>query len=197
MKIYAELTSSTLNTQEPARIVWPDSCWLLSDRPLYIPDFAPCFVAVTAMAGKIGRLGKCIAPRFAHRYVAQWSAALIIIPQPVFERILKGESPQSADLCFDNSLVIGDWLPEPPQRLCINCQSPDGTDATDSAAYDTAPVFSALVNLSARNTLKMGDVIIAANPAVFRAWSVPEGASLTIGTSEDISASAILSTRFK
>lgn len=196
MKIYAEITSP-LNPQEPARIVWPDSCWLLSDRPLYIPDFAPEFTAVTAMAGKIGRLGKCIAPRFAHRYVAQWTAALIIIPRPLCDRIIKGESPQSADLCFDNALVLGDWMPEPPQRLCINFQSPDGPEAADSVAYDSDPVFSALVNLSARNTLKMGDVIIAANPDTFRAFAVQEGASLTIGTSDDISATTVLSTRFK
>ena len=48
-----------------------DSSVLYTGRPFFIPDFARRFVAAPTIVVRTGRLGKCIAPKFAHRY---WDA---------------------------------------------------------------------------------------------------------------------------
>ncbi len=194
MKIYAEFTSLP-NPQEPAKAIWPDSCWLLSDRPLYIPDFASEFVAITALAGKIGRLGKCIASRFAHRYVAQWTVAFIILPKHVFDCICNEESFDAADLCFDNAVVLGEWNQEPPEALRLAVLRPGRESLYTDFNSDTAPLYSALVRLSTRNTLKMGDVILA--PVIASQSGLEEGLTLSVSDTADSSATPMLSTRFK
>lgn len=180
MKIYTELH---FRTQEPGIIIWPDSCWLLSNRPLYIPDFAPEFAAIPALAVKNSRLGKNVAPRFAPRYMAEWTAALILLPARAIRAMKRGMTPAASETCFDNALVIGDWqpgcvpadmhvkafLPAPttPVTTARGSSAPDSCHgAPDIRADYTAPpcmdeAARNLCNLSKTNTLKMGDMIMA------------------------------------
>lgn len=89
--------------------MWADSCWLLSDRPLYIPDFAERYIAVPALAVKAGRLGKGIPARFSLRYIGDWTAALIILPADILQDFRNGLPIDTALLSFDNAVVLGDW----------------------------------------------------------------------------------------
>ena len=164
MKIYAQFTS---NRQEPAHLIWPDSCWLLSDRPLYIPDFAPRFAAIPALAAKAGRLGKNVAPRFAGRYLTRWTSALIILPQSAIDLLDNGGVPPADQYCFDNAIVIGNWLLSdeiPPFDLYISNPRSSDADISLSIAPDKEPVVRALCDLTRYNTLKMGDIIMAPLP---------------------------------
>ena len=75
MKIFAlEYPLSATDSGHTPFRVWPDSCWILSRRPVFVPGFAPRFIGVPAIAVKISRLGKCVEPRFAPRYYAEWTA---------------------------------------------------------------------------------------------------------------------------
>lgn len=165
MKIYAEFPITGDRATIP--LIWPDSCWLLSDRPLYIPDFAPEFVAIPALACKVGRLGKCVAPRFASRYAGSWTAALIILPESALQLLSEGVMPRCSEWCFDNSLVIGDWQAEPLRSLDISVEPADKwvpaglSVLTESAS---AALMQSLCNLSEHNTLKMGDLILVPLP---------------------------------
>ncbi|HAO63855.1 MAG TPA: 2-hydroxyhepta-2,4-diene-1,7-dioate isomerase, partial [Porphyromonadaceae bacterium] len=51
---------------------------LVGNKPFFIPDFAPEFVLHPALAVRIDRLGKNIAPRFAHRYYQSASACAVV-----------------------------------------------------------------------------------------------------------------------
>lgn len=198
MKIYASFPTSG---QEPGRIIWPDSCWLLSDRPLYIPDFAPRFVAVAMAAYKIGRLGKCVAPRFASRYIAEYSAALVISPADVPEKIKAGQPLSFGEYCYDNAVVIGNWRHDPPQS--ISCQSsplspaaaesanPAEVEISVSAMPPADALASAIKDLSAYNTLKMGDVILL--PLDLPHIPLLENLQVTLKSDD----STLVTTRFK
>ncbi|MDE6010320.1 MAG: hypothetical protein K2F87_02580 [Muribaculaceae bacterium] len=199
MKIYAEFPSTA---QEPGRIVWPDSCWLLSDRPLFVPDFAPIFMAQPMYAAKIGRLGKCVAPRFAARYVTRLTAALVILPADALRRISSGIPLPPEDYCFDNAVVIGDWqegdaLPD----LGIDMLYPAGAELTD--VMTLAPgiprhypaLTEAIVTLSQRNTLKMGDVILIPMPV--EPIPLTEEARINIAPASPEAPLPFLITRFK
>ena len=60
-----------LNNQipgEPVIFSKPDSALLLKNKPFFIPEFAKDFHHEVEVVVKINRLGKNIAPEFAHRY---------------------------------------------------------------------------------------------------------------------------------
>lgn len=148
-------------------MVLPDSCRLQSRRPLFIPDFAECFIAIPALGVKIGRVGKSIARRFAMRYASQYCASLIILPLSAKESIKKGEQPPMKDLCFDNAIVIGEMLDNPPvcsslmamldNEIILHCDNPE---------LNLDNFEEAVAEISRRNTLKNGDIILLPSPKV-------------------------------
>ncbi len=148
-------------SQKRVTLFWPDSCWLLSNRPLYIPDFKPEFRALPAAAWKIGRLGKSVAPRFADRYLGAFTSALIILPADAWQGLQNEMLPAPADYCFDNSIVVGDWGDARKSRLSLRVQDEAGditeTELTLPSDEDTR---AALSRMSARNTIKMGDLLL-------------------------------------
>ena len=56
----------------PHSYLMADSSILYTGRPFFVPDYAQRFVATPTIVVRTGRLGKCIAPKFAHRY---WDAS--------------------------------------------------------------------------------------------------------------------------
>lgn len=180
--------------------MWPDSCWLLSNRPLYIPDFASSFKAIPMLAVKIGRLGKNVAPRFVSRYICQRTAALVILSSEALTRIQKGEPLNTFEYCFDNAVVLGDWSDSEtlfPITLEVMNPTDNATSKLqmpESRAIDTDGIIQAIVRLSRRNTLKMGDVVMV--PLAFPEVLLEEGMRISI-SSDSTDPTALLFTRFK
>ena len=54
--------------EEPVIFLKPDSALLKDGKPFFLPDFSTDLQYETEVVVHICRLGKCIAPRFAHRY---------------------------------------------------------------------------------------------------------------------------------
>lgn len=216
----AGLTPSLSDGASPLHtwIYWPDSCWLLSNRPLFVPDFAPEFVAIPAVAAKIGRLGKSIALRFASRYISEFTAAFIILPVRAISEFEKGKIPTPADICFDNAIVMGDWHKIEPENLDKNLNfqlsvKNSGNEVSSSSLEaNFKGIFSLISEVSKTNILKMGDVILfpafsdaesASSPG--SAFPISEGVSAKItllspslpDTPDIIPAPPLLSTNFK
>lgn len=171
-------------------LVWPDSCRLISERPLFIPDFDSEFYAIPAVAAKIGRIGKCVAPRFAPRYICEIAPALFILPQSAVSVLKENKAPRQALLCFDNAIVTGDWQEfnaessiDPHIELDIRYYGAKITDSPEhSAAVFNMNLFSPLLaGFSRRNTLKTGDMAII--PAAPPSPALKEGASIEIRSS--------------
>ncbi|MDE6271984.1 MAG: hypothetical protein K2M31_03150 [Muribaculaceae bacterium] len=190
-------------------LIWPDSCWILSNRPVFIPDFDEYFIGVPALAGKIGRLGKTIAPKFARRYIGSLSAAIIILSKNVEKTLEAGNIPAGSSICFDNSIILGDWvdidnneIPEKPLTLRLEEFFIPDIDKEDRDApwYDfeikIAPesLFSTIVETSRRHTLKMGDIIL--HPLVNYSIDLRENENIRISIPE-LSPTPILTTKFK
>lgn len=190
MKMFSRF--SLRDGKEPVTVVWPDSCMLLSDRPLYVPDFAPDFVALPMAAYKGCRLGKNIAPRFAGRYLAEFTAALCVMPLRAFESVARGESPAGSDLCFDHAVVIGDWKYRCPGRFVITA---DGlcTGNFEAPRPSEGIAAEALATFSQTNTIKMGDVLMV--PLPLNPMPVDEGSRISILDPD--TNDTLLITRFK
>ena len=64
-----------------------DSSVLYTGRPLFIHDFASGFMAAPSIVVRMGRLGKCIAPKFAHRYWDAFTAAFAVMLCVVYSQV--------------------------------------------------------------------------------------------------------------
>ena len=147
-------------------------------------------MAIPALAAKIGRIGKCVATRFADRYVGELTASAQVIPRRALAAIADNRPVAQSMLCFDNAVAIGDWQPaalREPISLDITFthDSPphDARDKTCHSAIDAdiRQVYELIADASKTNTIKMGDIFVT--PFYRLATSVAPATSLKISLS--------------
>lgn len=114
--------------------VLADSAANRNNRPMFVPDFArEGWVVEVLPAVRIGRLGKFIAPRFAHRYI-QDILLTAFLHQP------DGDPVAPLACLFDGALTLGN--PIPNSAFC-NPHSSEASSA-DAAAIYRAPTTGTL-----------------------------------------------------
>ena len=80
-----------------------DSSLAKSGKPWFLPEFAPEFTYQTHIVIRIGRLGKNIARRFAHRYVDAVTVGATVTACGIADNAIAK--------AFDGAAMIGDFLP--------------------------------------------------------------------------------------
>ena len=68
MKVIGFTGNYDKREEVPQSYLMADSSILYTGRPFFVPDYAQHFVATPTIVVRTGRLGKCIAPKFAYRY---------------------------------------------------------------------------------------------------------------------------------
>lgn len=198
MKFLAPLTHFSPKSESPEKtglLLWPDSCILPSGRPLFLPDFAEEFKIVPAFAVRITRLGKCVAPRFAHRYFTHYAPASLLMSSNALKKLENLILPSPDDYCFDSSVVVGNWLPADNLEVFsafTSFISPD-LSSKDNFSLSINVIYEAIALASLRSTLKIGDVILIPFPE--SGITAQENSSLSILPSED--SSPTLYTKYK
>lgn len=122
--------------------VIPDSAIGRDSQPWFLPDFGSNWRGYEAVAVRIGRLGKGIAPKFAERYVDAMTTIWV------------AEADQCPALDFmDGRVVTGEWQqPQPGESLNA--------------------LLALVVEASKFATLKNGDIIAMAIPNTLRAIEI-------------------------
>jgi len=145
-----------------------DSSILYSPRPFFVPDFAPRFVAMPSIVVRTSRLGKCIAPRFAHRYWDAVTAAYNVRACGADGGATSAEEA-ALDRAFDGAAVVGEWVSvstlddvlHTPVQFAVN-----GTPVADCCLADLQTgVDDLLAQLSVRCSIKMGDLLLTGDCA--------------------------------
>lgn len=158
------------------KTVWyemSESCVLRSGNPFFVPDFDPDFSVHPSVVYRIGRLGKNIAPRFASRYLEAAGAAAAVVARDSLKALRNAGLPWSAAVSFDRSCFIGNLKPiDAFINKTIDFSLGDSIFSYDLRAL-SLPVEEVVALLSRNNTLKNGDLILAA--------IAPEGFSLVPG----------------
>lgn len=147
----------------------PDSALLRDGKPFFLPNFSSEIAYQLCVVVRIGRLGKCIAPRFAHRYYSEVTLGIDWIARDMQTPLLKACWSQELCRSFDNSATIGTFVPldelggdvqSLPFRLCI-----DGvTVCEDSTSQMIHHVDETLSYVSQYMTVKMGDLLFTGAP---------------------------------
>ena len=158
MKVIGFTGNYGMEDMLPQTYLMADSSILYSGRPLFVPDFAREFVARPTIVVRTGRLGKCIAAKFAHRYWDAFTAAFSVMA-------VDGDQPalSALDRAFDGAAMVGDWVEatsvadplHQPVEVMI-----DGTVVSSYCLADMQhPLDRMLAGVSTRCSIKMGDLL--------------------------------------
>lgn len=140
-----------------------DSAIIRSNKPFFVPNFAQSFSGIAAIVLHIDRLGKHIAPRFAHRYCHSVSPAIKVnasglsLAQP-------SESTSALSSSFDGGLLLGDDMPITDIKTINNAKVTIARNDESHTALTLnemgIDISNVISQLSVYFTLKMGDMIV-------------------------------------
>ncbi len=108
---HRELNGAAALPQSPVIFMKPDSAILKGGKPFFIPDFAERFDYEAELVVRINKLGKNIAPRFAHRYYDAVTVGVDITARDLQERFRREGLPWELCKGFDGSAVLGEFVP--------------------------------------------------------------------------------------
>lgn len=156
------------NPTEPVVFMKPDTALLKNNKPFYVPDFSSELHYETELIIKINRIGKNIAPRFAHRYYSEIGLGVDFTARDL-QRKLKAEGkPWEICKAFDNSAVIGNFIPvesvENVQDIRFSLELNGKTVQQGHSADMIFPINELVAYVSRFFTLKIGDILFTGTP---------------------------------
>jgi fumarylpyruvate hydrolase len=157
------------NPTEPVVFMKPDSALLKHNKPFFIPDFTDELHYETELIIKINRLGKNIAKRYAHRYYAEVGLGVDFTARDIQRRLKASGHPWEIAKAFDNSAVIGNFLPvaeiEEIQNIVFHLDINGKTVQRGNSKDMIFPVDELIAYTSRFFTLKIGDILFTGTPA--------------------------------
>lgn len=140
----------------------PDSCISRSGNPFFVPDSGSEYMAFPSAAFRICRLGKNIATRFAPRYYDEATLGFSVVALDTLRALRAERLPWTHAVAFDRSCLLGDFIPADQFRriaeFSISCGDFSSSYSPAESAID---IDSVIALISADNTLKTGDIILA------------------------------------
>jgi len=157
------------NPVEPVVFMKPDTALLKNNKPFYIPDFSSELHYETELIIRFNRIGKNIQSKFAYRYFDEIGLGVDFTARDL-QRKLKAEGkPWEICKAFDNSAVVGDFLPVSELKDIQNIQfhlDINGITVQQGDSKDMIfPVNELIAYVSRFFTLKIGDILFTGTPA--------------------------------
>ena len=155
--------------KEPVLFMKPDTALLKDGKPFFLPPFSERNEYETELVVRISRLGKNIAPRFAHRYYDAVTVGIDFTARDLQARLRAEGSPWEISKGFDGSAVVGDFIPV--DEVAGNLQDLhfslriDGKEVQRGHTADMIfPVDEMIAYISRFYTLRMGDLLFTGTP---------------------------------
>lgn len=140
----------------------PDSAVIKTNKPFFLPHFATTFTGRPALALHIDRLGKHIAPRFAHRYCLAIAPAIKVTASSI-DTVQQCEQHSALVHGFDGALLLGDFAPVDDTTGINNIivtMEINGEKSSGSLDKMGINYQELLAQLSTYFTFKMGDILL-------------------------------------
>lgn len=159
----------TQENKEPVIFMKPDSALLKDGKPFFIPDFSKEVHYETELVVRINRLGKNIAPRFAHRYYDAVTVGIDFTARDLQRKFREVGNPWELCKGFDNSAAIGTFVPvdrfADVQNLNFSLNI-DGQQVQRGSTSDMLfRIDDIIAYVSRFVTLKIGDLLFTGTPA--------------------------------
>lgn len=179
MKIFRIIENPTDELEGIAWHMLPDSTLLRTDNPLFIPDFDCDFRAYPVLAVRIDRLGKSIAPRFAHRYFNEATIGFTLRAENLLARLRALGMPWDKAVAFDKSCILGQFLSLTalfhPSLITLRIGSRCEEMKLD---FKTNHIYETIAAVSENNTVKTGDLVLM--PVADKGRRLNRGENLTV-----------------
>lgn len=156
--------------QEPVIFLKPDSAILKDGKPFFIPDFSNEVHYETEVVVRICRLGKDIAPRFAHRYYDAVTVGIDFTARDLQRKFREVGNPWELCKGFDNSAAIGTFIPleqagADVQNLDFHLTIDDKEVQRGNTRNMLFKIDEIISYVSRFMTLKIGDLLFTGTPA--------------------------------
>ena len=154
---------------EPVIFLKPDSAILPKKHPFYIPEFSDEIHYEVEILVKINRLGKHIAPKFAHKYYDEIGLGIDFTARDLQTKLKEKGLPWEKAKGFDGSAVISKFIPKSTFKDLTNISfsleknkelMQDGN--TNAMLWK---IDELIAYISTFMTLKIGDIIFTGTPA--------------------------------
>lgn len=160
----------TLYKEREAPVVFTkaDSALLKDGKPFFVPSFTQRCEYETELVVRICRLGRSIAPRWAHRYYDAVTVGIDFTARDLQQQFRAQGLPW--DLCkgFDGSAAVGEWVPKDRfadvQNIRFHMDLNGQTVQRGHTAEMLTGVDELVSYISRFFTLKMGDLIFTGTP---------------------------------
>jgi 2-keto-4-pentenoate hydratase/2-oxohepta-3-ene-1,7-dioic acid hydratase in catechol pathway len=163
-----ELHANEQLPQEPVIFLKPDSALLKDSKPFFIPDFSKQVDYETELVVRICRLGKNIAPRFAHRYYDAVTIGIDFTARDLQRKFRAEGKPWELSKGFDNSAAIGDFVPverfKDVQNLDFHLDIDGNTVQKGNTRDMIFKIDEIIAYVSQFYTLKIGDLLYTGTP---------------------------------
>jgi fumarylpyruvate hydrolase len=156
------------NPTEPVVFMKPDTALLKNNKPFFIPDFTEELHYEKELIIKFNRLGKNIDTVFSSRYYAEVGLGVDFTARDL-QRKLKAEGkPWELSKAFDNSAVIGNFLPvtefDDVQNITFRLDINGKTVQNGNSSEMIFPINELVAYVSRFFTVKIGDILFTGTP---------------------------------
>lgn len=160
----------TQENREPVIFMKPDSAILKDGKPFFVPNFSHEVHYETEVVVRICRLGKNIAPRFAHRYYDAVTVGIDFTARDLQRKFREAGNPWELCKGFDNSAAIGTFISlEQAGGDLQNLDFHLDIDGCEVQRGNTADMLfkidDIIAYVSRFMTLKIGDLLFTGTPA--------------------------------
>ena len=156
-------------TESPVLFMKPDTAVLHAEQGFYVPDFSENIHHEIELLVKINKIGKHIAPEFAHTYYSEISLGIDFTARDLQSHCKTKGLPWEKAKAFDNSALIGTWLPKEDfgDINAINFHlNKNGTTVQQANTLLMLWKTDELIaHISTYFTLKTGDIIFTGTPS--------------------------------
>ncbi len=149
-----------------------DSCLLNGGKPLFIPDWTTALGVTPCSIIRVSRMGKEIAPRFAHRYYDAIAPGMDFVAMDILAQAQHDQRSWTKALAFDYSLALGQWIAKE-----------EWEKAQKDEQFSAEPIIrpeEAIAEVSKWMTIRQGDMIYIQQAQPPRAVQMDEVITATI-----------------
>lgn len=155
--------------EKPTIFMKPDSALLRENRPFFIPRFSNQIEHEVELVVRINRLGRNIAPRFAHRYYSEVALGVDFTARDLQNQCKQLGAPWEIAKAFDNSAVVSDFISldelSDIQDIHFSLQKNGQIQQQGHTKDMLFSVDNLIAYISQFFTLKIGDLIFTGTPA--------------------------------
>jgi 2-keto-4-pentenoate hydratase/2-oxohepta-3-ene-1,7-dioic acid hydratase in catechol pathway len=155
--------------EEPVVFMKPDTALLRDNAPFFHPDFSQDIHHEVEILLKIGKEGKNLQPKFAHKYYDEIGLGIDFTARDLQAKLKAKGLPWEIAKAFNGSAVVSGFVPKGQypdlQNINFNLNVNGETRQTGNTSFMLFNFDYIVAYLSNFFTLKKGDIIFTGTPA--------------------------------